>query len=143
MKIYHLHRASVWHTLGLALFSFFGVYLPIAHWLKGKPVQWEIAWMYPMLAFFWYMHLKPSRSAELTAAGELTFITGFGRRTIAVRDVRSVRPFVNLSRNDFVLHHTRGYELLFENLDATARLIADVLALNPDVKVRGVPPVSG
>ena len=138
MKTYPLYRLPLWQMLGLVLFTVVGVYAPISQWLAGRPVQREIALMYPLLAVFWYMHLKPSRSVELTDAGELTFITGFGRRTIAAGDVRSVRPFINLSREQFVLHHARGYELLFDHPEEASRLIADIVALNPDVQVRRV-----
>jgi hypothetical protein len=142
MKTFTFNRGSsfgIFATSVLILLTLLMVYTPIAQLLAGRTPQYEVAFVYPVLLYLWYMRLKPTKSILVNDMGQLTFVTPFGATTVPVIEVQSIRPFLNLSKRDFVLHHRGGYEFLFDDPTAVSLVTREILSKNPQVQVRGVP----
>ena len=95
------------------------------------------------IVYMWYLRLAPVVSVTVAGDGRVTFIRGWGRREVDALDVKSVRPWLGISKKYFVLSHAHGYELLFEDPAQVARLSRELKKLNPEIAVRGVAQLPG
>jgi hypothetical protein len=125
-------------TTVLALMTALMLYTPVAQYFFGREVDYEVMYSYPVFVYFWYMRLKPINTLAV-AEGEVTFANAFGKKRVPIDDLQAIRPFLNVKARDFVLEHRRGNELLFDDPTTVALFVADILARNPNFRVRGVP----
>lgn len=143
MKKYTFERPGFTNTASkgvLVVATLFPIYLVIAQRIAGNAhVQYIVLLVYPIIAYWWYAALKPVKSAQLFENGDLTFVTGFGTKTMAVGSVRAIRPMFNLSARDFVLQHEQGSELLFGDPTAVSLLAASIRRVNPSLRLHRVP----
>ncbi len=104
-------------------------------------------WLAPIpplaIIYMWYMRLGSVETVTLAGDGRVTFQRVWGQRKVDALDVKSVRPWLGWSRKYFVLTHAHGFELLFEDPAQVARLVRELTRLNPEIEVRGVPPLPG
>ncbi len=89
--------------------------------------------------YIWYMRLTPVKAISVAGDGNLVFTRYLGRREVHAVYVTRVRPWLNMSKKYFVLTHADGFELLFEDPEQVAEFVQELVRLNPDVEVRGVP----
>jgi hypothetical protein len=143
VKTYKFHRGEIFQigsTVMLALMSALLICMPIAQSIARRPVEYEIFWILPVIAFFWYVRLKPVTSVVISDQ-EITFVSPVGRRSLSYNSIKSIRPMFNTSSRDFVLMHQDGHELLFEDPTTVGLIAQEIRSRNPAVKLRGMPEV--
>ncbi len=107
--------------------------------IVGIQPRWAIPVAVLVIVYIWTVRLWPVVSMTVAADGRVSFQRGLGRREVEALDIEAVRPWLNLSRENFVLRHARGFELLVGDSVQTARVVRELLRLNPELTVRGVP----
>ncbi len=132
---------SIASTVILGFFSVLLIYVPVAQFFAGAKVQYVILVAYPMLGFFWYIVLKPARKIELSSTAEILVKRGLGTRRIPISSIRTIRPWFNLSRKDFVVEYTGGSELLFGNPVEVRALAEQLSEQNNHILIRGINPL--
>ncbi len=129
--------SGLWTFMSVVFTVYFlwGIYQAIA----GIQPPWVIPIAVLVIVYMWYMRLGSVETMTVAGDGRVNFIRGWGRREVEAIDIEAVRPWLNISRRNFVLKHARGFELLFEDPAQTARVVRELLRLNPELTVRGVP----
>jgi hypothetical protein len=54
------------------------------------------------IIYVWYRTLSPVKAIEISSDGSVHFIRGLGSREILLRDISSIRPWLNDAKKDFV-----------------------------------------
>ncbi len=113
----------------------------IAQAIAGSQPWWSQLYAPVVIVYMWYMVLAPVKSIAVTRDGRVLFTRRVGRpRVVEAIDIKVVRPCFNIGKSDFVLEHTGGWELLFEDRRAVALVVRELLRWNPELKLRGVRP---
>ena len=94
------------------------------------------------IVYMWAMRLWPVKIVSVAGDGRIVFDRYLGRRETYAIYVKRIRPWFGWSRKYFVLRHTQGFELLFEDPEQTAEVARELARLNPELEVRGIPPLS-
>lgn len=130
-------------TFGLGLMTFLFLWVPFGQHISGREVQWEVLYCLPMFGYFWYMRLKPVKAVLIHEDGRVEFQRGCGGSEVSIASIKRIRPMFGLSGRSFVLHHSSGAELLFEDPTAVSCLGIELRSRNPAIELRGVPEPPG
>ncbi len=131
---------GVWFTALFVLCTLYFLWR-ITQAISGQ-LPWWVAFVAGAgIAYIWYVRLAPVRIITLEPDGSIVFIRGLGRREIQSNELKRVRPWLLVSRSNFVLRHARGWELLFQDPVQVATVVRELKALNPALDVAGVPPL--
>ena len=143
VKTYTFERpgfANAASKIVLVLATLCPIYVVVAQLAARRTdVQYFVLFAYPIIAYWWYVVLKPVKVLQLSENGDLAFVTGLGRKTVSAGSVRAIRPLFNLSAHNFVLQHERGSELLFGDPNAVSLIAAEIQRANPTVHLHHVP----
>lgn len=133
---------SAWGTAIIALLSVYFIWR-IGQVITGSMPPWVALVAGVGLIYMWYMRLAPVKAIGVARDGRVIFIRGLGRREVHLIDIKTVSPWLNISKRNFILKHANGWEFLFEDPVLVATVVHELARLNPGLKVRGVPKVSG
>ena len=125
-------------TIGLILITVYFLWR-IGQTIAGSQPQWVGFVAGAGIVYVWYMRLAPVKTIVMVRDGGVIFIRGLGRREVQANDIKTVRPWLNLSRRNFILKHAYGSEFLFDDPTAVAAVVRELVRLNPGLLAHGIP----
>ncbi len=144
VREFRFRRRGVFSPAWTAVWVLITVYLlwRIYQVLTGVLPWWLVFVPIAALIYMWILRFAPVKSVTLARDGSVIFDRHVGRCETHAIYVQRVRPWGSgWSGKYFVLRHADGLELLFEDPERTAEVVRELKRLNPDLEVRGVPPV--
>ncbi len=140
---FRFQRAGVFTGFWTAAWVLITAYLlwPLYLAITGALPPWFAVIAVTGIVYMWYMRLAAVRTMIVAGDGRVDFIRVWGRRQVDALDLVSVRPWLDVSRTNFVLRHARGLELLLEDPTQVALAVRELMKLNPELEVRGLPPL--
>ncbi len=142
VREFPFRRRGIFNPFWTAIWGLITIYLlwRIYQVLTGALPWWLVFVPIAGLIYVWIVRLAPVKSVTLARDGGVVFDRHVGRSETHAIYVKRVRPWGHgWSGKYFVLRHTQGLELLFEDPERTAEVVWELKRLNPDLEVRGVP----
>ncbi|MCP3956898.1 MAG: hypothetical protein GY719_03500 [bacterium] len=100
-------------------------------------------WLVPVpvlgIAIMWIPWLKAVETIVVERDGNVVFDRALGRREVNAIYIERIHPWLDLPLGGFVVRHADGWELLPGDRGLIAELAHELLRLNPEIEVRGVP----
>ena len=110
----------------------------IAQVITGSMPTWVAIVSVIGIVYVWYRMLSPLRIIRITNDRKVIFVRALGKREVQTNDIQSIRPWMNMSKSDFVLKHTFGREFLFEDPKTVARFAETLKKMNPETEIHGI-----
>ena len=131
--------SSILYPISFGLLLLFVIGFPLWQLARGEAVFWEILYALGPLAVFGYFFLRAADKVSLFADGTVRFHYRFGSRVVSLGEIERIRPYFWLAKNDFVLVHSRGRELLFGDPVTVSYLVRELAARNSGIHLVRVP----
>ncbi len=137
---FQFKRGGFFRGWGLILVILVTVYFGwrIFQALTGSMPAWVGIVSSAGIIYVWYRILSPVKAIEISSNGRVRFIRGLGSREVWLREISSIRPWLNIAKKDFVLRHAYGWEFLFEDLDTVVEFAQAIKKVNPSTEIKGL-----
>lgn len=99
------------------------------------PLIFVVVWL-GALGAFWHFILTLPTLIEVTAAGEIMFISRLRRTSLSPQDIQSIKPVSN-QFGFFMVRHTRGKITILAHFDGFHRFLSELEKDNPALELRG------
>ncbi len=91
------------------------------------------------IVYVWVFRFRPVKAITVERDGNVIFDRYLGRCEVNAIYIQRVRPFFHVFKDNFVVTHAEGSELLFGDAERIAELVRELSRFNPEIEVTGVP----